>query len=306
MKKLNFVAVIFLLSSCIKEIPLDETILNPKLVVNSIICPDSLIRVQVSKTVAITDSGNRIIENANVMLYKEGAFVSTLANIGNGIYVYGTYPEKGKLYEIKVNAPGFFSVSANEIIPEKTNIISCSFKGPIATINPTWGDEMGVVNILFKDNALIKNYYELIFYWEKNSKFEYIPTNNISLDIPVLKNEGDIEYEPTSIFFSDELFNGMEFSLNINIYMPFGLDTNQIMAAPGKLFVNLRSTSYNYYKYRKLWTRHRYNQNQGIEYYQDIFRGEPINMFTNVVNGNGIFAGYSQDVKEAPFILISK
>lgn len=299
---------ILLLTSCIKEIPLDETSFTPRLVVNSIICPDSIIKVQVSKTVMITDTGKRIIDNANVSLYKDGVFYSNLANIDSGYYVFGTYPEKGRLYEIKANAPGFNPVSATEVIPEKTEIISCSFKGPIAAIDPTIGDEMGDINIVFKDNASVKNYYELVFYWLNNGIKDYISIYNVYQDIPVLKNEGDIDYEPSSIFFSDELFNGKEYSLNIKMYMPFSRSGNnwEIIEPHGKLYVILRTTSYNYYKYRKLWTRHRHNQNQGLDYYQDLFRGEPITMFTNVTNGNGIFAGYSQDVEEAPFILISK
>lgn len=308
MKKWKILVYVLLLSSCIKEIPLDETSYNPRLVVNSIFCPDSIIKVQVSKTVLVTDTGNRIIDNANVSLYKEGVFLGSLANMGNGYYVFETYPEKGKLYEIKVDAPGFNTVTANEIIPEKTDIISCSFRGPIAAIDPTMGDEMGDINIVFKDNAITKNYYEIVFYWLINGKTDYIPIYNISLDIPVLKNEGDIDYEPSSIFFSDELFNGNEFSININMYMGFGRngENGTQIEPPGKLYVILRSTSYNYYKYRKLWTRHYHNQNQGIDFYQDLFRGEPITMYTNVENGNGIFAGYSQNLEEAPFILISK
>ena len=299
---------IFLLSSCIKEIPLDETSFSPRLVVNSVVCPDSIIKVQISKTVLITDTGKRVINNANVSLYKEGVFVSQLANIDSGYYVFGIYPEKGKLYEIKADAPGYNPVSATEVIPEKTEILSCSFKGPIAAIDPTIGDEMGDINIVFKDNAYVKNYYEVVFYWLKNGIKDYISIYNVYQDIPVLKNEGDIDYEPSSIFFSDELFNGKEYSLNIKMYMPFSRSGNnwEIIEPHGKLYVILRTTSYNYYKYRKLWTRHRHNQNQGIDFYQDIFRGEPITMFTNVTNGNGIFAGYSQDVKEAPFILIRK
>lgn len=299
---------ILLLSSCIKEIPLDETSFSPRIVVNSIICSDSIIKVQVSKTVMITDTGKRIIDNANVSLYKDGVFVSQLANIDSGYYIFGTYPEKGKLYEIRADAPGFNPVSATEVIPEKTEIISCSFTGPIAAVDPVLGSEMCDINIVFKDNASIKNYYEIIFYWEKIKSKEYFNVNETSYDIPVLKNEGDFDFKPTSVFFSDDIINGSLVNINVKSYTVFSRSGNnwEIIEPPGKLYVILRTTSYNYYKYRKLWTRHHHNQNQGIDFYQDIFRGEPISMFTNVTNGNGIFAGYSQDVKEAPFIVISK
>jgi len=41
-------------------------------------------------------------------------------------------------------------------------------------------------------------------------------------------------------------------------------------------------------------TRHAYNQQFQNEFLDFIFKGEPQNMFTNIENGYGIFAGYCE------------
>ncbi|HQH18699.1 MAG TPA: DUF4249 domain-containing protein [Bacteroidales bacterium] len=286
-----FFIVIILFGSCMKEIPLNEEAMISKLVVNSIITPDSAINVQITKTIPITSNEPREVLNAIVSLYEEGNLIDTLFNKNDGFYMLGKFPEIGKLYELKVDADGFNSVSTKEIIPSgTTKITECTFHGPVG-YDAENDCETNEVNIKFNDNGNEKNYYEIIFYSLINNKKHFSYQNGI-YDNPILNNEGDKDYYPSSIFFCDELFNGKEcnFTIKATIRKP---------DADNKLFVILRTTSYNYYKYRKLWTRH--YQNQSITEYhsfQDIFKGEPIEMFTNVSNGYGIFAGYSEDEKE--------
>jgi len=120
-----------------------------------------------------------------------------------------------------------------------------------------------------------------------NSQYDY--ENKIT--DPVLLNEGDIPYLPTTYFFSDELFNGQKYTLQINRDLGYGI--------PQKII--LRSVSRNYYLYRKYWTRHYYNQTtdesglRGI-----IYKGEAQPMYNNIENGYGIFAGY---VENSPYTL---
>jgi len=281
--------------ACTKEIELKTKDATPLLVVNSIICPDSVFKVQVSKSTPITSNEKREISNANVSLFANGNFVNTLIYDENGYYTIGIKPIIGKQYELKVEANGFKEVSAKETILDTTKIIDFTYISntgydPINQVNQC------DVNIRFKDKGSEKNYYEIILYTISSDEIHnYYPNYYIYFDNLILNNEGDKEYNPTSIFFSDDLFNGTTCDFTIKIG-----DRN--VSENNVLYAILRTTTYNYYQYRKLWTRHQNNQNQGIDFYQDIFRGEPIEMFTNINSGAGIFAGYSQDVKKAKII----
>lgn len=283
------------LVSCTKEIPLKIKDTNPVLIVNSILCPDSIFKVHVSKSIPVTSVENRKINTAKVSLFENGIFIDTLVATGNGFYTLWGKPEIGKQYEIKVNATGFNEVSANEVIPKAAKIIDFSYLANTG-YDPVEQMDLSDINLTFNDDGSRNNYYEIIFYTSSEwmSK-NYYPAYYIRFDNLILNNEGDKDYEPTSIFFSDELFNGKKCNFTIKV-------GDRYVSPDNTLFAILHTTTYNYYKYRKLWTRHRHNQNQGIDFYQDIFRGEPLEMYTNINHGNGIFAGYSQDVKQASII----
>lgn len=296
MKNIFFcIFIIISLLSCTKEIPLKTKDFNTILIVNSIICPDSVFKVHVSKSIAVTSTENREINTAKVSLFANGIFVDSLLSKGNGIYSLWVTPEIEKKYELKVEADGFKDISAIETIPGPATIIDFSYT-PNTGYDYNDQSDLNDLCITFNDDGNRNNYYEMLFYTSYSGKGKlYYPNYWIRFDNLILNNEGDIDYEPTSIFFSDELFNGKKCYFPIKVMGP-ELGPNYT------IYAILRTTTYNYYKYRKLWTRHRHNQNEGIDSYQDIFRGEPLEMFTNVTNGNGIFAGYTQDVKQATII----
>lgn len=138
--------------------------------------------------------------------------------------------------------------------------------------------------ITFTDVATKSNYYEVVF---EDSQYDY--ENKIT--DPVLLNEGDISYYPETYFFSDKLFDGEAYSLNINKDLGYGQDTKVIF----------RNISYAYYMYRKYWTCHSYNQvafDKGIGAL--IYTSEVQSMYNNIVNGYGIFAAY---IENTPYTL---
>jgi hypothetical protein len=47
---------------------------------------------------------------------------------------------------------------------------------------------------------------------------------------------------------------------------------------------------------------HFYNQNVDRENIYQLFKGDPVELYSNVTNGLGIFAGYSQDIKECTLV----
>jgi hypothetical protein len=114
---------------------------------------------------------------------------------------------------------------------------------------------------------------------------------------PILKSEGDFDYNPVTVYFSDNLFNGKKVSLSLQLnQLGFGFLDDSCNC----IFAELRSVSYSYFQYLKKWTIHLYNQGVHLdvrdseELREFLFTGEPVNMYTNVQNGYGIFAGYSK------------
>ncbi len=86
---------------------------------------------------------------------------------------------------------------------------------------------------------------------------------------------------------NDRVFDGNTHSLTVdfNSIQKYGPDRNE----PRRLVWVLKSVSQAYYEYFRKFDPHLNNQNFSL------FGGEPVMMYTNVENGYGVFAGYSQD-----------
>ena len=72
-------------------------------------------------------------------------------------------------------------------------------------------------------------------------------------------------------------------------------------AAPIPIVV-FRNVSHSYYQYRKRLPVHQFLQVRERDVDLSFFRGEPIDMFSNINGGLGIFAAYYQDIKECRVI----
>ena len=59
-----------------------------------------------------------------------------------------------------------------------------------------------------------------------------------------------------------------------------------------KLYLQLNSTTETYYKYKCSLIKHEYSQETDVLY----GIGEPVQVFTNVADGFGVFAGYQFDI----------
>jgi hypothetical protein len=178
---------------------------------------------------------------------------------------------------LKIFVAGYDTVYAQNAMPEQVRITDATIIQPVSV--DKYGTYTSQVSITFSDPAGERNYYELFF-----EGAGYDDENKIT--DPVLLNEGDIGYFPSSYFFSDELFDGQEYTMTIKRYLGHGIWADAV----------LRNISKDYYLYRKYWTRHSYNQiGFDREVGNLIYAGEPLTMFNNIVNGYGIFAGYVEN-----------
>ncbi len=259
--------------SCTKEMEYPLTVEN-QLVLNAIIKPWEPIVFHVSTTANMLDDYSDDGSNYRLKFFT-GSQLLLDTLIKNGVYTSEFYGGGVSHYSATLEKDGFSTLSAEDSIPAMVFIENAVCDYPTGYVQD-YGT-YGTLKLTFTDPIATDDYYELI----GSFSLEMIHYQPEILTEPVLKNEGDIDYLPTSLFFSDELFNGETYTLHISGAFPNGK-------------VYLRHTSKNYYLYRKYYTRHAYNQQFQGDFWTTIFMGEPQTMFTNIENGYGIFAGYSE------------
>ena len=284
-----YILIIIICGSCIKEVNKQPEFEGTKLVVNGFICPDSLVRVHVSLSHALGQQPPEL-NSAQVTLFENGVVIGDFQYQGNGWYVNPIYPEVNKTYEIKVENDGYTSVAAVTQIPQMPqNLTGIYYK----TSSVPFEDPSGTMvfptqtKIEFDDAAAKANFYEF-----GNNTFLYETSEETD---PSLLSDGDLSYNPSTYYCSDLLFNGTHKTLLLqkggNVFLNFGVtffDANY-----KRLF---KSCSPEYYQFRKSWTKHLYNQqtNDPIDDPVNLlFYGDPVVMYSNVIGGYGVFAGYN-------------
>ena len=292
------------LSSCIKELDVTIPSIPQKVVINSLFCPDSILKIHVSLSEGV-ENEIQIVENAQIRLYENDIFLQNVSYLSKGWYSSNYHPKAGMKYKIEINVEGFDMVTAESSIPENASILSftCDLIENLNQNSPA----NSLTKLVFDDVGLDKNYYEF-------STFVLIPGDNIVEFMEIgsaiqtdlsLKLDSDLEFNPKTFYFSDELFHNSEKTLLLN-----GLGWTNINPLNNEIENGIFSAlfkilSSEYYNFRKSWTKHVYNQNTDIHNDNPIvllFKGDPIEMYTNVNGGYGIFAGYKQQSKEVTYI----
>ncbi len=225
------------------------------------------------------------------------------------------YPHPGSSYEIIVRLLDGGTLQCQGIAPVETDISNIDWIRD-GTQN-RHGDQLSTFRITISDAIEVANYYEMVFPGISNSfandslylaGFRYVLAN----PNPVMANEGDQDFVPHSLFFSDELFDGETFVFSQTFDLSdtggsFGTQGHYGITEPGS-YLLFRSTDRAYYDYLKSWTRHRYTQNlvegylvNGItfERLQDLmFAPQAAPLISNVTGGLGVVgAVYTQVVQ---------
>jgi len=279
---------------------------NTKIFCQSILSPDSIISVYVGKTTGISDMEPSNIEDATVLLYTNEMLVDTLTHGKSGKYSSNLKPYQGNQYSVKVIKDG--TLTGKTIIPVSTHLIGPMIEFPTGydAVNQQY---FGELTFTIDDDPDTENFYEIIIFTKKynhyTNSFYYSFHNNpnyILLPDPIVQNEGDWDYLPNTVFFSDKMFNGKRYLFAFSIVatrtmLPDGKTSSNSLKDDGYIF--LRSISKEYYMYRKYYTRHAYNagiRSDGIQ--NLLFTGEPLDMYTNITGGLGVFAGFSSTISK--------
>jgi hypothetical protein len=285
-KMKNFLYVLFLfalVSSCQKTIEFDGEVKDPKLVVNSIFNTEDTFRVHISNSLSLVDGASlRFIKNATVKLYDENdALVSTPLHTQNGYYMDETFQfEENKQYRVEVERDGFNTITATDKIPATIQVSNVDTQKVVSSE----GFEQAQVTVEF-DDPEGENFYMVevrMEYYYKWDSFEYSGWETAylnTLDPNIEGNTGTGAYYNDKLILKDNNFDGNNYKLRFNVdqYL-FENEYRNIEVR----FYSLSESVFNYFT-----SVERYQNVQGNPF------ATPVQVFSNVENGFGIFGGSS-------------
>ena len=310
--------------SCETEIKFNGKETAPSMVINSILNPDSTVKVHITKSKFFLEKDGPFdpITNATVQLYANDKLIEALNSTGNGYYT-GTYkPFPGDIIKIIARNNEFDNVHCSTEIPVTANITSVD---TIATIIKTAPlvyyrsyddvaymitDTVGTVTekkikftVNIADRANYKNFYRLKVkhrsYYDNGTYSEHNTYFNSEDLVFGSTSETELFEEKNTNYyheFNDNLFDGKTYGLTFSIsafqynYLP-GKEPKDDPWSPTtikqELFINIESISPSYYYY--LNSRAKNNE------YIEIFT-EPVQIYNNIVNGIGILGAYNTSI----------
>ena len=281
---LSILVVLFFMVSCSTKVEIEWEDESQKYVLNCLLTPDEPVKLYAFTTTPILDDTTFFADGLDVEIYKNETLAWSGSGTGKGEYPIPVYAEEGAIFKIIVTDNNGFAISAGDSIPFHVYISNANYLFPV--YEDIYGSKFGKVSLSFQDDAKVKNYYEIVIL-NKDSSINQ--TFNITSRIITLDSERDPNF-PGTILFTDELFQGQQLDLNIFV---------NSYDAP---IIVLKNLSRNYYEYKKSFEVHFYNQNVDRENIYELFKGDPVELYSNITNGLGIFAGYTQDIKECTLI----
>ncbi len=272
MKKIIFYVCIslFLFSSCEKIIDFDGEIKEPKLVLNGMMINNEILTIHLSHSLSVIDQSEiQNVTNASVLIFQNGSFLDSLHHISDGYYKSTVSIQAGNSYSIKATAPNFKEIEATDIVPTEVIIDSISSW----VVASEYEDKLHF-KIHINDNANEENYYIIRVYSE--SWLEWQEAWIYCMD-PYIDNEIGADESHPEIYLPDHMFNGKTYSLEISTY--------KWNENPEDFKIQIFSCSKAFYQYAK--SIQKYNWNDGDPFSQ------PVQVYSNISNGYGIFAGGS-------------
>jgi len=301
--KVLYISLVLVLTSCSKDIEIEIPEKEKKLVLYSTIVPFTFPQPKhngfnISETRQIFDTTKSNVKDAIIFLYIDDVITDTIyySEEGNNYPMkLEHYPKPGENFRIEVERVNFPQLIAETSIPSKVSITDCELI-PFAFLNEE-GRPVSEVSLSFTDPANEINYYEIAispanFNYENDENFKRLTTNDriitsesyypdaIRFDVP----------NPKFLLFNDSEINGKEHTLKIYYNASFKRsETNYI--PHHYITVHFRSVSREYYYFKTSLIKQSYNKREDILY----GIGEPVEVYTNIINGFGVFAGFNND-----------
>ncbi len=303
-----FMALIFVLSGCEKFVYIKVDDADRKIVLSGLICPDSTVVVHVSRSSSLGKPDNWDITKPyvdpwmadQVSLYENDLLVGQLVvKKGHYLELPGFRPSQGKTYRLEASQGEMKPASATVKIPEQ--VLLTAFDTTMVTT--TDGKAAVRVSMRISDPAGQENYYALQVSGKQRFYYDfferkiidsvgifncnpslYVKSDDI-LGLDFLDANRDVRIDG-KLFFSDQLFEGKEF--DISFELPH--DSWYMMADTAEFRIDLHQVDKSYYLYAVSQQKYSLNRDNPFS--------EPVQVYSNVKNGFGLFSAYHWFRKE--------
>ncbi|OQY05329.1 MAG: hypothetical protein B6I20_01535 [Bacteroidetes bacterium 4572_117] len=295
----NLITILLLsivLFACEKTVTIKIPDNGRKLTINSFFQQDSSFSVSLTKSRYIMDGKYEFdnVENADINLFENDNLIEKLGETNPGVYKSNFIPTENNNYRIEVSSTDFPMAQAQSFMPEKTEIIDISTSESF----DEYGNPGTAFKVKFKDKPNIDSYYFVNV--NKRINFSYYDEDE-GTDVESTYTQAEDIYSEDPIVFqedwgltagllvSGELINGREYTLSFETSGYYYYDGHEPdNESNTTYFVYLHSISKDYYLYYKSLSKHKEAQ--------DEFFMEPVQVYNNIENGFGIFAGFSTAV----------
>ncbi len=226
-KTIYLLLIVLSQMACTQFIDLNDDTIEPILVLNSVITPDSTIKVEVYRNTSIYEVKRIAVKNAEVLLYENGQELDKL-KLDYHVTENPYYKEEGGeqfdttffytsanaivkqdcSYKITASAPGFEAVNAQTTIPKPLPIVridtSSTYQYFYDSVD-TYGNESLIFNfdILINDQANTENYYRLVMCIE-NGRLRTDTTGAKPVDYIMVSDWGDKSFKTQSAVFTTQ------------------------------------------------------------------------------------------------------
>ncbi len=292
------------LTSCYRKIDLDEYRTTPKIVINSVVSPDTVVMASITRTWFYPDKKPYVnLPHAHVELYINNQYIETmqwktLNNPRNPdqpdtLFLSNTIPAEGDRIKIVASTPEYGTVTAEDIIPKKVPIKNASH-----TIKKGNGVYQGTISdyfeiyyeVTFDEFPEKNNYYLAKITQIKTGYYGYYETEIDYID-PVFKEQDAILDESMAFnglekrggaLFTDQSINGQTYTLQIK-------ETTAELDETEQRIISIYSLSESYFLYLLSLQKIAGSTLEGG--LGNIGLAEPLWVYSNVEGGTGILGG---------------
>ncbi len=293
-----FLLYFLVFTGCETVVDIDLPAHEPRLVVNGLFAPDSLWDIRLSASVAYSDTSfgeGPWVSDAVVEIWQGDTQIELLESQENGRYRGATSPVGAGDYAIRVSAPGWEPVEGRSLVPQGAVIESVeAVYVDIEDPNPYADYGEIEVTLTINDIPEEQNYFsvrvilELQIISSDGSVYAQKAYSTFATDDLALSEDGIRDQFYKNAYFTDDLFRDQAYELNFAIET-FGR-SNSSRIIQERYFVEFLTLSEDMYFYQISADRQR-----GTD--QDPFT-EPVDVYSNMSSGFGIFAGYHTQMYE--------
>ena len=299
------------LSGCHKQVSnYDYPDFDPVPTLNAILREGHHVNVRVSLAQCLDSVHPAPCIDAEVLLYVDGQFAERLQHEGDGLYVGETTTEALHKYACKVVVPGFDTLFAQTEMPEKPVVTGVEIMEN-ATVDDE-GRPCPAFLVTFRTDPNRNLYYYsniyasfINYYFDAEthahqgySTEEGTMSASINTDDPVLLNEGSDQ-----LLFSNAIITDTTYTMKVNAWFSShgwaGPHTGGVIERSGEVVVRMHGLSESAYHYMKSQDAF-----EEPDAYTNLFLGvvTPLNLYSNVENGRGVFAAIAPMTCDTIFI----